>query len=83
MQRRDFLIRSLALGCSAAASPMLTPVAFAEAPWEGRLVVIILRGGMDGLDALRPYGIKKLDMPLTPHKVWSALQGAENLKAAE
>lgn len=56
MQRRDFLIRSLALGCSAAASPMLTPVAFAEAPWEGRLVVIILRGAMDGLDAVRPYG---------------------------
>ena len=54
MQRRDFLIRSLALGCSAAASPMLTPVAFAEAPWEGRLVVIILRGAMDGLDAVRP-----------------------------
>jgi len=44
------------LGCTAAASPWLTPVTFASGTWENRLVVIILRGGMDGLDALRPYG---------------------------
>jgi len=35
---------------------MLTPVTFASAPHDHRLVVIILRGGMDGLDAIRPLG---------------------------
>ena len=56
MQRRQFLWSGAALGCSAAASPLLTPVAFAQAPWENRLVVIILRGAMDGLDAVQPVG---------------------------
>ena len=54
MDRRKFLLRAGALGCSAAASPLVTPVAFADAPWEGRLVVVLLRGAMDGLDVLRP-----------------------------
>ena len=53
--RRRFLANSLALGCSLAASPMVTPVTMASAPWDNRLVVIILRGGLDGLDAVRPY----------------------------
>ncbi len=52
--RRQFLARSGAIGCSLAASPLLTPVVLAAAPWETRLVVIILRGGMDGLDAVQP-----------------------------
>ena len=56
MKRRDLLLQGLALGCTAAASPLVTPVALAEAPGENRLVVIILRGGMDGLDAVRPVG---------------------------
>ena len=56
MDRRKFLARITALGCSAAASPLITPVAFASAPWDARLVVIILRGAMDGLDAFRPIG---------------------------
>lgn len=56
LSRRSFLGRSVALGCSLAASPLVTPVSFAAAPWDTRLVVIILRGGMDGLDAVRPYG---------------------------
>lgn len=54
--RRRFLVNTLALGCSAAASPLVTPVTFAAAPWDARLVVIILRGGMDGLDVVRPVG---------------------------
>ncbi|WP_299845172.1 DUF1501 domain-containing protein [uncultured Roseovarius sp.] len=57
--RRSFLSNGLALGCSLAASPLLTPVTFASAPWENRLVVIILRGGMDGLDVVRPYGARE------------------------
>lgn len=54
LNRRGFLTG--ALGCSLAASPWLTPIALASAPWENRLVVIILRGAMDGLDALQPHG---------------------------
>lgn len=56
MDRRQFLTRTAALGCSAAASPFMTPVAFASAPWDTRFVVVILRGGMDGLDVFRPVG---------------------------
>ncbi|MBL0901360.1 MAG: hypothetical protein IBJ17_22035 [Reyranella sp.] len=26
------------------------------------------------LDALHPLGVRHIDMPLTPHKVWKALQ---------
>ncbi|HET9017079.1 MAG TPA: molybdopterin cofactor-binding domain-containing protein, partial [Thermomicrobiaceae bacterium] len=29
------------------------------------------------IDALRPYGIKHLDMPLTPQRVWQAIQERE------
>lgn len=56
LSRRNFLLRGLAGGCSLAASPLFTPVALASAPWENRLVVIVLRGAMDGLDVLRPVG---------------------------
>ena len=60
LNRRTFLSQSLVnsglLGCSLAASPLITPVSFAAAPWDHRLVVIILRGGLDGLDAMRPRG---------------------------
>lgn len=54
--RRAFLSRTLALGCSAAASPLMTPVTLAATPGDHRLVVIILRGAMDGLDVVRPTG---------------------------
>ncbi|MDF1728715.1 MAG: DUF1501 domain-containing protein [Sulfitobacter sp.] len=54
--RRDLLRTALGVGCSLAASPLVTPMAFASAPWDSRLVVIILRGGMDGLDVVRPVG---------------------------
>ncbi|MCX7560300.1 DUF1501 domain-containing protein [Sulfitobacter sp. F26204] len=56
LTRRALLGRAGAIGCSLAASPLLTPVTFASAPWDARLVVIILRGGMDGLDVVRPMG---------------------------
>jgi uncharacterized protein (DUF1501 family) len=56
LSRRDFLVRSGIVGCSLAASPLVTPVSFAATPWDTRLVVIILRGGMDGLDVVQPYG---------------------------
>lgn len=53
IDRRAFLA---ALGCSAAASPLATPVVWAAGPGEARFVVILLRGAMDGLDVLRPLG---------------------------
>ena len=56
LTRRHFLTRSAALGCSLAASPLVTPVTLASAPGDARLVVIILRGALDGLDALPPLG---------------------------
>jgi uncharacterized protein (DUF1501 family) len=56
LSRRGLLARAGFIGCSLAASPLLTPLSFAAAPWEKRLVVVILRGGMDGLDVVRPVG---------------------------
>jgi len=56
MDRRAFLTGSLALGCAPAAMPFLTQATFASAPGEARLVVAILRGGLDGLDLVRPLG---------------------------
>lgn len=56
LSRRAMIGRALALGCSAAASPLVTPVSLASAPFDNRLIVIILRGAMDGLDILQPYG---------------------------
>ncbi|WP_293575658.1 DUF1501 domain-containing protein [Phaeobacter sp.] len=56
VNRRRFLVDGAALGCCLAASPLLTPVSFAATPSDARLVVIILRGGMDALDVIQPYG---------------------------
>ena len=30
------------------------------------------------LDALAPLGVKELDMPASPHRVWSAIQAAKH-----
>lgn len=56
MTRRGLIKGIGALGCSAAAFPMTTSMTFANAPWDNRLVVIILRGAMDGMDVVRPIG---------------------------
>lgn len=56
VSRRGFLGQVGAIGCSVAASPLITPVVLASAPHDTRLVVIILRGALDGLDAVQPYG---------------------------
>jgi len=52
LSRRGFL----AGACCAAAAPIVTPVSFAAMPGDNRLVTIILRGAMDGLDLVQPYG---------------------------
>ena len=56
MQRRFFLKTLGGAACSAAAHPFLTTVTLAEGATmgENRLVVVILRGAMDGLDVLQP-----------------------------
>lgn len=56
ISRRKLLRNSMIIGCSAAASPLFTPVVLAATPFDRRLVVIVLRGGMDGLDVVQPYG---------------------------
>lgn len=62
MLDRRTLLRGLGvLGCSAAAHPWMTSVTLASANGgaplgDQRLVVIILRGAMDGLDVVRPLG---------------------------
>jgi uncharacterized protein (DUF1501 family) len=61
MDRRFFLRGTAILGCSAAAHPFLSTVTLAAADGgqplgDHRLVVIILRGAMDGLDVLQPQG---------------------------
>ncbi|MDE3027847.1 MAG: DUF1501 domain-containing protein [Paracoccaceae bacterium] len=56
LSRRIFLKSSALIGCSLAAEPFLTTMTLAQAPWDHRLVVLILRGAMDGLDVVRPVG---------------------------
>lgn len=56
--KRRFLTQTLAVGCSAAANPFITPVTLAAVPTENRLVVILLRGAMDGIDIVRPHDDK-------------------------
>jgi uncharacterized protein (DUF1501 family) len=59
MNRRHFLRGMAVAGCSAAAHPWMTTVTFAAgagALGDHRLIVMILRGAMDGLDAVQPQG---------------------------
>lgn len=59
MHRRQLLRSFGAIACSAAAHPLMTTVTLAQgAPTLGdhRLVVVILRGAMDGLDLVQPRG---------------------------
>lgn len=59
MDRRGFLRLTGGFACSAAAHPLTSTVTFASGDptlGENRLVVIILRGAMDGLDVAQPLG---------------------------
>ena len=61
INRRGFLRGGVVLGCSAAAHPWMTTVTLAGSEGgnplgDHRLVVIILRGAMDGLDTVQPVG---------------------------
>jgi uncharacterized protein (DUF1501 family) len=48
--------RGALLGLGAAFALGGARLAFAQAPGDGRLVVVLLRGGLDGLAAVQPYG---------------------------
>ncbi len=57
MNRRFFLRGAALMGCSVAAHPLMSTVTLAQGGpgfGDNRLVVIILRGAMDGLDAVQP-----------------------------
>ena len=61
MDRRLFLKALTGTACSLAAHPMMTTVTLAASDGstplgDHRLVVVILRGAMDGLDLVRPTG---------------------------
>jgi uncharacterized protein (DUF1501 family) len=54
--RREFLTASVRLGVGAALATSLPGVSFAALPGTAPLVVVILRGALDGLSAVPPYG---------------------------
>ena len=84
MERRIFLRGLVALGCSVAAHPLLTTMTLAQAAsgaaplGDHRLVVVILRGAMDGLDVVRP-----LDDPILARLRPSLAEGPPALPLAD
>jgi len=74
INRRAFL----AGACCAAAAPLLTPVSFAAMPGDNRLVTIVLRGALDGLALVQPYGDPALRL-LRPKLALSADDGLVDL----
>ncbi|AYD01037.1 DUF1501 domain-containing protein [Neorhizobium sp. NCHU2750] len=83
LSRRGFL----AGACCAAAAPVMTPVTFAAAPGDNRFVTIVLRGAMDGLDLVQPYGdpdfaALRPKLALTPDKGLLDLDGFFGLHPA-
>lgn len=76
LSRRMFL----ASACCAAASPLITPITFAAVPGDRRMVTIVLRGALDGLHLVQPYGDPLLkryrpDLALDPSKGLIDLDG--------
>ncbi|THK34159.1 DUF1501 domain-containing protein [Ensifer sp. MPMI2T] len=81
--RRGFLTSA----CCLAAAPIFTPVTFAAMPGDNRLVTIVLRGAMDGLDLVQPYGEAgfarlRPTLALTPDKGLLDLDGHFGLNPA-
>lgn len=68
----------LGAACCLAASPMVTPVSFAAVPGDNRLVTIVLRGAMDGLALVQPYGDPALPL-LRPKLALAPEQGLLDL----
>jgi uncharacterized protein (DUF1501 family) len=56
MPTRRHLLKSIVAGAAAAAAPVGLRRVQAATDTEKRLVIVLLRGGMDGLAAVAPYG---------------------------
>ena len=54
--RREFLRAGASLGLGAALAGVLPGVSFAALPGARPFVVVILRGALDGLSAVPPFG---------------------------
>jgi uncharacterized protein (DUF1501 family) len=54
--RRDFLAAGAQVGLGVVLAQALPGISFAALPGAGPLVVVILRGALDGLSAVPPYG---------------------------
>lgn len=83
LSRRNLLISA----CCLAAVPVLTPVTFAAMPGENRFVTIVLRGAMDGMDLVQPYGdpafkLLRPGLGLTPDTGLTDLDGFFGLNPA-
>lgn len=74
LNRRGFLATLTA----SAASSALPHVSFGATAGDRRLVVILLRGGMDGLDLVQPYGDPNLTL-LRPELALSPADGLVDL----
>ncbi|PRX09892.1 UNVERIFIED_ORG: uncharacterized protein (DUF1501 family) [Martelella mediterranea] len=73
--------------CSLAAMPLMTSFALAEGNGDNRFVAIILRGAMDGLDLVQPYGdpayaALRPELALTPDRGLHDLDGRFGLHPA-
>ena len=83
LSRRGFLTSA----CCLAAAPIFTPVTFAAMPGDNRFVTIVLRGAMDGLDLVQPFGdagfaALRPTLALTPDKGLIDLDGHFGLNPA-
>ena len=59
---------------SAVAAFLVSSVIHMKSPWhKGDYATVPNQDAV--MDALRPYGVRHADMPLTPANVWSAIQG--------
>ena len=56
--RREFLRAGASLGAGAVLAATLPGVSFATLPAGGPFIVVILRGALDGLSAVPPWGDK-------------------------
>ena len=86
LSRRLFLKSTALIGCSAAAHPLLSSATFAAAPGDNRLVVIILRGAMDGLDGRTGIISYKRNVIVTPEgcPAWNwAVETGATVKSPE
>jgi uncharacterized protein (DUF1501 family) len=61
LSRRSLLTCVAASGLAALTMPAWTRATFAAAPTDKRFVLVILRGGLDGLAAVPPYGDSAYD----------------------